>query len=158
MKNKSEILARRFEEVFLNGTWVANTNYQKALTDLSFDQAIQKVSDLNTIYALTYHIHYYVRGVLQVFQGGELTIRDKFSFDLPTAPSEEAWIELRSILFEDAQKFARTVRNLSDEQLYEGFVKPEYGTVERNIDGMIEHAYYHLGQISLIRKLILKSG
>ena len=30
-------------------------------------------------------------------------------------------------------------------------------TYLRNIEGVIEHSYYHLGQISLIRKLILKN-
>ncbi len=29
------------------------------------------------------------------------------------------------------------------------------GDYLRNIDGMIEHSYYHLGQIVLIEKLIL---
>ena len=36
----------------------------------------------------------------------------------------------------------------------EGFVDEKYGTYLRNIDGMIEHAYYHLGQVVLIKKLL----
>lgn len=35
------------------------------------------------------------------------------------------------------------------------FIDEKYGTVLRNIEGVIEHSYYHLGQISLIRKMIL---
>jgi len=35
------------------------------------------------------------------------------------------------------------------------FVLEKYGTYRRNIEGMIEHAYYHLGQISLIKKMII---
>lgn len=35
------------------------------------------------------------------------------------------------------------------------FVKQEYGTYLRNIEAQIEHSYYHLGQISLIKKMIM---
>ncbi|MEM8891667.1 MAG: DUF1572 domain-containing protein, partial [Bacteroidota bacterium] len=42
----------------------------------------------------------------------------------------------------------------SEEKYKEGFVDEKYGTYRRNIDGMIEHCYYHLGQISIIRKMI----
>ncbi|MFN5091169.1 MAG: hypothetical protein ACK5F6_14290 [Bacteroidota bacterium] len=34
------------------------------------------------------------------------------------------------------------------------FVKKEYGTYYFNINTLIEHSYYHLGQIVLIKKLI----
>ena len=39
-------------------------------------------------------------------------------------------------------------------QLKENFVDEKYGSYLRNIDGMIEHCYYHLGQIVLIKKII----
>ena len=41
-----------------------------------------------------------------------------------------------------------------DEKLDEPFVKEQYGSCRRNIEGMIEYCYYHLGQISLIKKLL----
>ncbi|HBC04915.1 MAG TPA: DUF1572 domain-containing protein, partial [Aequorivita sp.] len=40
-----------------------------------------------------------------------------------------------------------------DEKLNEIFADEKYGTYQRNIEGMIEHCYYHLGQISLLKKL-----
>ena len=43
---------------------------------------------------------------------------------------------------------------MPEEELSQGFVDEKYGTYSRNIDGMIEHSYYHLGQIVLIKKLI----
>ena len=46
---------------------------------------------------------------------------------------------------------------LSDEQLNEGFVEEQYGNYFRNILGMNEHSYYHLGQIVLLKKLIRES-
>ena len=43
---------------------------------------------------------------------------------------------------------------MSEEKLDEAFVDEKYGTYHRNIDGMIEHCYYHLGQIVLIKKML----
>jgi hypothetical protein len=39
----------------------------------------------------------------------------------------------------------------------EPFVDEKYGTLLRNIEGVIEHSYYHLGQIALIRKMITQT-
>lgn len=43
---------------------------------------------------------------------------------------------------------------MPEEKLNEDFVDKKYGTYLRNIDGMIEHSYYHLGQIVWIKKVI----
>ena len=56
----------------------------------------------------------------------------------------------------NAETFANHVENLSDEQLNTSFVKEDYGTYRKNIEMMIEHCYYHLGQVSLIKKMILE--
>lgn len=147
-------LADRFREVILNGTWIANTNYQDRLDGVTREQATIRIGSLNSIAMLTYHIHYYIAGVLQVFQGGDLTIRDKYSFDLPAMNTEEAWDALRQALYRDAEQFATHVEGMSEEQLEATFVDAKYGTWRRNIEGIIEHSYYHLGQVSLIRKMV----
>lgn len=51
--------------------------------------------------------------------------------------------------------FADEVAQIPDEKLDEIFVNEKYGTYLRNIEGVIEHSYYHFGQIVLIKKLIL---
>ncbi|MEM8892471.1 MAG: DUF1572 domain-containing protein, partial [Bacteroidota bacterium] len=76
-------IAKRFREVIFDGTFVAFTNYKDQLSQVKLAEATQKVGPLNTVAALTYHINYYIAGVLNVFEGGGLEIRDKFSFDLP---------------------------------------------------------------------------
>ena len=151
---KNKELAGRFREVFLDGTWVANTNYKKVLEAVSYKKATTKVNSLNTIAVLTFHINYYVAGVLNVFEGGKLEIRDKYSFDTPKITSESEWISLKNTLFTNAEKFANYIESLSETELKSVFVDEKYGTYYRNIEGMIEHSYYHLGQISLINKLI----
>ncbi|WP_210148577.1 DUF1572 domain-containing protein [Chryseobacterium scophthalmum] len=148
-------LAKRFREVLLDGKWIANTNFKEQLSDITWEQATTKIDSLNTIAMLTFHIDYYIAGLVNVFEGGDLEIKDKFSFDLPPIESQEQWENVLNKLWQDSEKFATLLEQMPDSKLDEVFVDEKYGTYLRNIDGMIEHAYYHLGQITLIKKMIL---
>ncbi|WP_374458427.1 DUF1572 domain-containing protein [Chryseobacterium taeanense] len=147
-------LAKRFREVVLDGLWIANTNFKHQLSDVTWEQAITKIGSLNTIAMLTFHIDYYIAGLVHVFEGGDLKIRDKYSFDLPPLESQQQWEDLLNKLWNDAERFATLLEQMPDSKMDEGFVDEKYGTYLRNIDGMIEHCYYHLGQITLIKKLL----
>ena len=147
-------LAKRFREVLLDGLWIANTNFKDQLSNVNMEQATAKIVSLNTIAMLTFHIDYYIAGLIHVFEGGDLEIRDQYSFDLPPVESEEQWESLKGKLWKDAEKFAELLEQMPDSKMNEGFVDEKYGTYLRNIDGMIEHCYYHLGQITLIKKLL----
>jgi uncharacterized damage-inducible protein DinB len=156
MENSKQ-LAGRFREVILNGKWIANTNMQEQVSGLTWKQATYKIGSLNTIAALTFHINYYIGGILHVFDGGGLEIRDKYAFDLTEIKSQEAWESLVQSLISNAWRFAEHIERMTDSELDEVFVDEKYGNYRRNIEGMIEHSYYHLGQIALIRKLVLES-
>ncbi|MBO9692755.1 DUF1572 domain-containing protein [Chryseobacterium sp.] len=150
-------LSKRSREVLLDGLWIANTNFKDQLSDVTWEQAVAKIDSLNTIAMLTFHIDYYIAGIVNVFEGGNLEIKDQFSFDLPPIESQEQWEGLLNKLWTDSEKFATLLEQMPDSKLDEVFVDEKYGTYRRNIDGMIEHSYYHLGQITLIKKL-LKNG
>jgi len=153
----SKELAKRLRGVLLDGKAIAFSNVQEQIKDLSFEQATVKIHALNSLAALTFHLNYYVEGVNQVFEGGELTIRDKYSFDLPPLDQEKDWIHLRDRLLGNAEKFAHHVEQMSDEVLAGPFVKADYGTYQQNIEMMIEHCYYHFGQMVIIKKMIANS-
>ena len=150
----SKHLANRFRELFLNGTWIANTNYQNLLLDINWQQATRKFASLNTIALLTFHINYYVEGVLQVFEGGTLDIKDKHSFDAPKIESKDDWEALKHQLLKNVEKFAKHIASMTEDQLQSNFVNKKYGSYRRNIEGVIEHSYYHFGQLSLIKKMV----
>ncbi len=147
-------LAKRIREVMLDGLWIANTNFKDQLQDVTWEQATTKIGSLNTIAMLTFHIDYYIAGLVNVFEGGDLEIRDRYSFDFAPIESQEQWEELLSKLWNDSEKFATLLEQMPDSKMDEVFTDEKYGTYLRNIDGMIEHAYYHLGQITLIKKLL----
>jgi uncharacterized damage-inducible protein DinB len=149
-------IANRLREVLLDGKWIANTNFKEQILSVSWEQAIQKVYNLNTIALLTFHINYYLGGLLNVFNGGKLEIKDKYSFDLPEIKSEKDWNKLVNDFLNNSEMFAKQVEQLDESILEQPFVDKKYGSYLRNIEGVIEHSYYHLGQVSLIRKMILQ--
>ncbi|WP_454047984.1 DUF1572 domain-containing protein [Chryseobacterium sp. Marseille-Q8038] len=147
-------LAKRFREVILDGLWIANTNFKDQLSEVTWEQAVTKIDSLNTIAMLTFHIDYYIAGIMNVFEGGNLEIKDQFSFDLPPIESQKQWEGLLDKFWKNSEKFAALLEQMPDSKLDEVFADEKYGTYRRNIDGMIEHSYYHLGQITLIKKLL----
>ena len=151
---KPDQLSRRLEEVLLNGTWIANTNFMDQISNTDWKTSVQKVQSLNTIAALTFHVNYYIAGFVYAFRNGSLEIRDKYSFDFQPPQSQEDWDLLRTKFREDAEQLVDQIKQMGEQDLDDHFFKKEYGSYRRNIEGLIEHSYYHLGQVSLIRKLI----
>ncbi len=149
-----EQLANQLREVILNGTWIANTNFKDQLENLDWKVATRKFQSLNTISILAQHIHYYIDGIKNVFTNGTLEIRDKYSFDFPPIESQTEWETFQIKFWNDTETLARLIEKMTDEQLNQNFVDEKYGSYVRNIDGMIEHSYYHLGQVVLIKKMI----
>lgn len=155
--NLSQQLANQFREVMLNGQWIANTNFRAQLSDLYWEQATAKIGSLNSIAALVFHINYYIAGIAVVLEGGTLDIRDKYSFDMPPIQSQQQWERLLQNMWSNSERFASLVEQLPNEKLNAVFSDEKYGTYYRNIIGMIEHNYYHLGQVVLIKKLVVES-
>jgi hypothetical protein len=153
---RNEFISRRLKEVLIDGKWISNTNYKEQLEWLNWNQAIQKVGNLNSIASLTYHVNYYLKGFVALFESGRFDIRDKFSFDMQPITCESEWKYLLTDFLDSSTKIIKHVQHLKEDQFDDIFVDEKYGTYYRNLEGMIEHCYYHLGQISLIKKMILE--
>ena len=149
-------IAKHFRDIYFGGNWTA-VNLKDTLSDISWEQAIAKVHDFNSIAVLVFHINYFVGAALNVLQGEPLNAHDKFSFDLPPITSAEDWQQLVNKTFTNAESFAAEIEKLNEAKLFEVFADPKYGTYYRNIHGIIEHTHYHLGQISLIKKFLDKT-
>ncbi|GAB5399454.1 MAG: hypothetical protein Aureis2KO_10390 [Aureisphaera sp.] len=152
-----EQLAQQIRDMH-SGSSMTGVNLKNALDGITWEMANHKVEGFNTIAALTFHINYYVHGVIPVFEGGDLTIHDKYSYDIPDISSEADWNRLLDQFWTDAEKLAKLVGELPNDTLLAPFVKEKYGTYFRNIMGIIEHTHYHLGQIVLLKKHILRTN
>ena len=154
--NVTAQLAKHLRDVYFGGNWTAS-NLKQHLSELTWQQAITKVPSFNTIAALLYHINYYVSAIIKVLEGGPLDAHDKFSFDHPPISSEQDWQNLLDKTQADAERLAELIEQLPDAKLGETFLDGKYGTWYRNLAGVIEHTHYHLGQIVLIKKMLVTS-
>ncbi len=136
------------------GPNMTGANLRENLADVTLQEATTQVHNLNTIASLTFHIHYYLAAQLNVLEGGPLDAHDKYSYDAPEFKTEEDWRAFIQQTVEDADRHAHLVEQMTDDQIWETFVLEKYQTYFRNFLGMIEHTYYHLGQIAIIKKMI----
>jgi DinB superfamily len=153
--NLSAQIAKHIREIHFGGNWTS-VNLKDNLADVSWQQATITVYSFNTIATLVYHINYYVSTVLRVLQGEPLNAHDKYSFDLPPIQSQQDWEKLLNKTWADAENFASLIEQLPDHKLMENFSDEKYGNYYRNLHGIIEHTHYHLGQIVLIKKILLQ--
>lgn len=146
-------IAKHMKEAHLGGSWTG-VNLTQLLEDVNWQEATYSYRGLNSIALLTFHINYYVRLLIKVLQGGPLEGSDKYAFDLLPIENEKQWTALKNQVMEDQITYSELVEKLSNEELEMDFVESKYGTNFRNFVGCIEHFHYHLGQISILKKLI----
>ena len=146
-------LADHFSHVYFGGNWTVS-NLKEQLSDVTWEEATSVVPGVNTIAVLFFHIHYFVRVQLKVLEGGPLEGSDKLSFNVPPIQSEEEWQLAKADAWREAERMAALMAELDERQLCGDFVDPKYGSYYRNLAGIVEHTHYHLGQISLIKKLL----
>lgn len=146
-------IAKHFREIHFGDNWTSS-NLKDNLADVSWQQAVTKVYDFNTIATLVYHTHYFVQAVLKVLQGEALNASDTLSFSHPPIQSQQDWEQFLEKVWADAESFAALVEKLPEHILWEDFSDSKYGNYYRNLHGIIEHTHYHLGQIVLIKKIL----
>jgi len=99
--NLTPLIAKHFRELYFGGNWTAS-DLKKQLTDVTWQEATQKIQSFNTIAILTYHIHYYVSAALKVLEGGKLDAKDAYSFSHPPIESAEDWAEMQDKIWIEA--------------------------------------------------------
>jgi len=148
-------IAKHFREVHFGGNWTCS-NLKDNLKDITWQQATTRVYSLNTIATLTFHVNYFVAAVIKVLEGDILDSKDELSFSHPPITSQQDWENMVNKALSDAEKFATLLEKLPEHKLWEDFTDKKYGIYYRNLHGIIEHTHYHLGQIAIIKKIILQ--
>jgi hypothetical protein len=146
-----EAIAQHFYEVNYGSNWT-DVAMKDALKEVSFKQAIKKISDLNTIAVLVHHIHFYNMVVYnRCFAEKQKEFKHEDSV-IAEVTSEAEWQQLQDLYFDLADKLHQEILKLEDDALFT--IRPSIqNTYYKNLHGLIEHIHYHLGQISLLKKL-----
>lgn len=154
--NPAPHIARHLRGVYIGGNWT-DVNLKDTLAGLDWRMATAQTGYSHSIAALVFHINYFIGAVLKVLQGGPLDAHDRFSFDLPPISSQQDWEALMQKTFTEAESLALLVEQLPESKLWEDFTDKKYGSYYSNLQGLIEHTHYHLGQIVIIKKQLMKT-
>lgn len=149
----SKQLAKHLRDVHFGGNW-STVDLKSVLSDVTFEQAKMEVHALNSIFAITFHMDYYLDVLITVLEKNVLDGKDELSWISEPSKTQEEWESFQQAMWEKAERIASLLEKLPDEKLTEDFIDPKYGTNYRNIAGIVEHAHYHLGQIVIIKRLI----
>ncbi|MGN6265798.1 MAG: DinB family protein [Ginsengibacter sp.] len=149
----AELIATHLEEAFAGNNW-SDVNVKDTLDGITFQEAttVTRASS-NTIAALLYHMTFYNRAIRQRLQGLEPEVSAANGFDLPPIISEYDWEQLKKNAFHTVNELANAIRNFPDERLGEENPAGK-GSFYKKLQGIIEHNYYHLGQIVILKNLI----
>jgi hypothetical protein len=149
----SHQIAKHFRDVYFGGNWTT-VNLKDTLANVTWQQALQKNKDFNSIVTLTFHATYYTTALLNILQGKPLDAKDEYSFLHPTINCEEDWQNLLAHAYSTAEATAKLIEQMPEKLFFENFTNEKYGSYYRNITGTIEHLHYHLGQIVFLRKML----
>jgi len=149
-------LAQQFRAAFFGKNW-CGVSLQEAVVGLTAEQATRSLPHSHSIAELVFHIGYYVEGVSSVLEDGPLLIKDKYKIEMSPIQTASDWHDLLEKTWRISDKFIQQVNTLADDQLSTTFVSEQYGTFHQNLTGILEHLYYHLGQIQLIKKELNES-
>lgn len=150
-------IANHLKEAFEGNNW-SDVNVKDSLTGITLGEAttVTKASP-NTIADLLYHITFYNKAICERLRGNEPVINEANGFDTPRLTSEEDWIQLKNNAFNTVQQLVDRIRNFPDNKLSEEN-PPGKGTFYKKLHGVIEHNYYHLGQIVILKNLVRSNG
>jgi hypothetical protein len=151
----SKEVARHLRELFIGDNWTWSC-MKDALSTTTWKTAVRRpIRNGNNIAMLVYHMNFYLNVVYLRFTEDKHGFEYDESFNVPEIRSEADWQALVAKTWADMEALAVVIENLPDEKLLDP-ISPVHGSNYKNFHGMIEHCYYHLGQIVLLKKMIEK--
>jgi uncharacterized damage-inducible protein DinB len=149
-------LAQNLLHTFEGDNWT-DVSIADTLADISFKEAITRTAaSPNTIASLVNHLWYWNTIIMLRMKGENPVIPEENGFDVGKLNTEHDWKKLVAKTHRSFIDLADAIRNFPPEKLPDP-VSNGRSTVSRNLYGIIEHAYYHLGQIVMLKHLVKNS-
>lgn len=155
-KNKIRYYVQQLEEVYRGGNWNAESFLGK-LTAIDEEIAFtQPLPGTHSVAEILWHTIYWRTVILKRIGGdyeyGEQTENEQNFLPLETL-KEKGWAELLVELRDIQEELLKAIKARDD-----NFLKKEFqsGTsVDRELEGLILHDTYHLGQIGLVISMLV---
>jgi uncharacterized damage-inducible protein DinB len=149
----ANLIAENILEVYEGNNWTG-VSITDAIKDVNWQQAQHKtIASQNTIASLLHHLYYWNGVMMQRINGINPSIPETNGFDVGELKSESDWNDLKEKTHQSFIKLADAIKNFPEEKLYETSPTGK-STYYKNLQGMVEHAHYHLGQMVIIKKVI----
>jgi uncharacterized damage-inducible protein DinB len=151
MRTPVQQLIFQLENTFGGRPWYGNP-LMETLENISPETATTLLED-RSILRLARHMLAWRTFVLHKLQGGEV-----YDIELGSEqdwPSDDrlSWPETLQALRDNQTQLLETLRRFPEEKLLERVPKREYRYAAM-LEGLVQHDVYHLGQISLLKKLV----
>jgi Protein of unknown function (DUF1572) len=147
-------LARHIREIHFGNNWT-DVDMTMVLKDVTWQQAVATpIPNANSIAVLVFHMNFYLNYVHKSIKEGVYPFEHNDSFKVSPIQSETDWQALLQKTWDDAEAFAQTVEKLSVSPNFFNAVPPYHNSFYKNLQGIVEHNHYHLGQIVLLKKLL----
>lgn len=132
----------------------AEVNLQLILDNITDTQANLKVPGFkNSIHQIAQHLIADTRVVTQRLEGINYQLSDDENWIPDHKIKDLNWQETRSKLLESPQLLIEKLQTVDDAYLNNEIIKG-YSTVYVTLHGYIQHSYYHIGQISVMAKIL----
>jgi hypothetical protein len=92
--------------------------------------------------------------ILQRLKGETPVIPLENGFDVPFLNSKEEWGSLIEKTKQSFMVLSEAVHDFPEDRLMDNYAPSIPSTFYRNIQGCVEHAHYHLGQIVILKNLV----
>ena len=147
-----ERIQTQMGQAFSGDSWV-NVSLMSILENVDTPMAAARpFPNLHTIWEIALHLHSAQLLILHRLQEERSEADALEAWPSPPEPTEIAWKSTIAQLRQAENELQRLLRSFHDERLDESFV--EGGTsAYNNLHGYIQHAYYHMGQIQLLKTL-----
>lgn len=150
---ESDRLISLFQKLYNGSPWI-DVNLVSSLSKITASQAQKKVlPNANSIWEITNHLISWRKNVLQRVQGKQIITPDNNYFEPVKESSDKAWKETLNQLENTHNEwidFLSKIETTQFENIYSGNEMTYY----ENIQGILQHDAYHLGQIVLLSKYV----
>jgi len=146
------LIAQHVLDAHEGGNWTGNS-VKQVLEDVSVAAAIIVTpASSNTISSLVHHLTYWNNIMVLRILGESPQIPKANGFDVKVLTTQKEWEIVKLLNIESAHLLASTILNFDCDDLTKPIL-PGYSSAYKSLNGCIEHIYYHLGQITVIKNL-----
>jgi len=155
---EADRIADQLERAFEGDAWNGPT-MSEILTGISAEQAASRpLPAVHTIWELVDHSTAWLRTVRQRLQGEEVCeLPEEINWPETTDPSSIAWAETLDELRREYELLREEALTWGQKDL-ESTPQGERYTAYEMLHGVIQHLYYHAGQIAILKKAELGVG